>query len=235
MTDQKAAWGYVRLSQTGREASLDEQKKSIREYARDHDLALQTTRNDGDRTSGFDTDREEYQLVREKIRAGEIDAVIVRDRARLSRDFDDRLQLIQEFRASGVEWHVVESGGRLHLEDVQRAGMEAIHAMMDHTKKMIEIERARDAVAERMDSDFDHGRPRFGMTYDEAGEYQVPGEDFEVVRRIFAKDDKGEMPKEIAADLPVSKSTVERVLERREWYLERAALQEVDAGATVTE
>jgi DNA invertase Pin-like site-specific DNA recombinase len=225
MTDQKAAWGYVRLSQTGREASLEEQKKSIREYGRDHDLDLQTTRNDGDRTSGFNTDREEYQLVREKIRNGEIDAVVVRDRARLSRDFDDRLQLISEFRASGVEWHVVEAGGRLHLEDVQCAGMECIHAMMDHTKKMIEIERARDAVAERMDSDFDHGRPRFGMQYDDAGEYQVPGEDFDVVRRIFELRDAGATLEEVTDEVSVSKRTVTRVLERREWYLDRAATE----------
>jgi DNA invertase Pin-like site-specific DNA recombinase len=90
---EKVAWGYVRLSQEGRDLSLEKQKADIREYAKEHDLDLQTTRNDGENTSGFDKTREGYQLLREKIRNSEIDAVIVRDRARLSRDFDDRLQL----------------------------------------------------------------------------------------------------------------------------------------------
>lgn len=221
----KAAWGYVRLSQTGREASLEEQKQDIREYARGNDdLELQTTRNDGERTSGFDPEREEYQLVREKIRAAGIDAIVVRDRARLSRDFDDRLSLLVDLRASGVEWHVIEAGGLVDVQDVQQAGMECLHAMMDHYKKMMEIERSREAVAERLEKGYDHGAVRFGMTYREDGKYQVPGEDFDVVRRIFELADSGKSQREIRDEVEVALGTISRVLERREWYEERAAL-----------
>lgn len=218
----KTAWGYVRLSQSGREASLDEQKRAIREYAREHDLALQTTRNEGEGTSGFDPTREEYQLLREKIRAAAIDAVVVRDRARLSRDFDDRLELLTEFRESGVEWHVVEAGGRLGLDDVQTAGMECIHAMMDHTKKMVEIERSRSAVQERLDAGYDHGPPRFGMEYGPDGHYQRPGENFELVEAVWRLNEAGATYGEIKAETGVPVGTAQRIVENKEWYLERA-------------
>lgn len=220
----KAAWGYVRLSQTGREASLDEQKADIREYARSHDeLNLQTTRNDGERTSGFNPDRHEYQLVREKINNAEIDAIIVRDRARLSRDFDDRLDLLVDLRQSGVEWHVIEAGGYIDVQDVQQAGMECLHAMMDHYKKMIEIKRSKEAVAERLEKGYDHGAVRFGMTYRDDGKYQVPGEGFETVEDIFELADEGYTQREIREEVGEALGTISRVLDRREWYEKRAA------------
>jgi len=223
MTKQKDAWGYVRLSQKGRDTSLDEQKDSIRTYARENGLNLQTTRNEGDKTSGFDSERDEYQLVREKIRNDEIDCVIVRDRARLSRDFDDRLSLITDFRASGVEWHVVEAGGLIDVEDEQTAGMECLHAMMDHVKKKIEIERSKAAVAERLENGYYQGKPPYGLEFDDDGQYLVPGEEFEHVLTIFELRDQDQSFNAIAKEVPVSSSTVSNICDRREMYAEYAA------------
>jgi DNA invertase Pin-like site-specific DNA recombinase len=217
------AWGYVRLSQEGRDASLAEQKKSIREYARAHDLNLQTTRNDGKNTSGFSTDRDEYQLLRDKLRNGEIDAVIVRDRARLSRDFDERLSLITDFRRTGVEWHVTEANGRLELEHVQQAMFECIHAGMDHIKKKIEIERSKQAVQERLDNGYYQGKPPYGLEFDDDGQYLVPSDEFAHVLTIFQKRDQGESYRSIAQDVPVSRTTVSSICDRREMYAEYAA------------
>ena len=215
-------WGYVRLSQEGRDTSLDKQKESIRDYCTTNDLQLVTTLNDGKRTSGFDTDREAYQTLLSKLDSGDIEAVVVRDRARLARDFDERLRLLTLFRDCDIEWHVIEAGGQIEIGDVQTAAMEAVHAAMDHAKKMAEIERARDAVAERMDSDMDHGRPKFGMEYDDAGEYQVPGEDFEKVVDILRQRADGASYSEIAGATGVSRSTVHKVVNRRQWYEARA-------------
>jgi DNA invertase Pin-like site-specific DNA recombinase len=224
----KKAFGYVRLSQGGRETSIEDQKESLREYASEHPgLELATTINDGENTSGFNEDRDGYQTIRNNIEAGGADAVIVRDRARLSRDFDERLRLIAMFRATECEWHVVEASGRIELEDVQTAAMECVHAAMDHAKKMAEIRRSKQAVQQRMDDpDVDHGRPRFGMTYDEHGRRQVPGENFEIVRDILRRERKDETRREIASAVDVSVGTVHRVLDRREWYVEREQMAE---------
>ena len=222
MTETKSAWGYVRLSQSGRETSLAEQKKSIRDYAADYEeLQLETTRNDGDRTSGFNAEREQYQLLREQIRTGGLDAVIVRDRARLSRDFDDRVRLLSEFRTNGVEWHVIEAGGRLHVEDVQNAGIECLHAMMDHVKKQIEIERAREAVQERIDSGHDHGRPPIGFRFDDAGERWVPDREgrFKDVVEAIRMVEHGATYADVQEELGIAPSTMSGVMKRRGRYL----------------
>lgn len=221
MTEQKDAWGYVRLSQEG-DASLEEQKRSIRDYADRNNMNLQTTRNDGANTSGFNKDRHEYQLIRDKICTQEIDAVITRDRARMSRDFDDRLELLTEFRENGVEWHVVESSGPLGLEDVQKAGIECLHAMMDHVKKMTEIERSRKAIRKRKEEGYYQGRPPYGLEFDEDGQYLVPSDDFEHVLTILELRQEGLSYNKIAEQVPVTSTTVSNVVDREEMYLEYA-------------
>lgn len=222
MTEQEDAWGYVRLSQEG-DASIEEQKESIRQYARTHELNLQTTRNDGSKTSGFNADRDEYQLIREKIRDGGFDVLISRDRARLSRDFDDRLSLLSDLRENEVEWHVVEVGGPLGLHDVQQAGIECLHAMMDHVKKKVEIERSKKAVQKRLDNGYYQGKPPYGLEFDDDGQYLVPGDDFEHVLTIFELREEGLSYNKIAKKVPVAATTVSNILDRQEMYAEYAA------------
>lgn len=221
--ESRDAWGYVRLSQSGREGTLEDQKQAIRDYCRREGLNLQTTRNDGKRTSGFDPDRDEYRLLREQIRDGAIDVVVTRDRARLSRDFDDRLALLTEFRETGVEWHVVEAGGRLGVDDVQTAGMECLHAMMDHVKKKVEIERAREATQDRLDRGLDHGRPPFGMAYDDAGEHWVPAGGFETALDVIEMREDGASWSEIVAETELDRSKCRRIYERADRYLDEAS------------
>jgi len=224
------AWGYVRLSQTGRDGTIDGQKETIREYVRDRDdLQLVTTLNDGTGTSGFDCDREKYTLLKEKIRDGSVDAVVVRDRDRLARDFDERLRLLLLFREADVEYHAVEEGGRIGLEDETTAGLEAIKAAMSHESKKAEIVRSKEVTEDRIESGYDHGRPRFGMTYDEEGQYQVPGEDFDQVREIFLRRDRGETYAEISEGVGVAESTVQNVVDRREWYEKRSEIKLTEA------
>jgi len=224
MTEEKAAWGYVRLSQES-DRSLDQQKQEIRDYCQHNNLTLQTTRNEGANTSGFNPNRDEYQLLRDKIKHNEIDAVVVRDRARLSRDFDDRLELLVDFRASGVEWHVVEAGGRLGVGDVQQAMFECLHAGMDHIKKMIEITRSKEATEERLERGCYQGTPPMGLRFAEDNcHLEKDPEEWarleEIVRRVRA----GESYARVGDRVGVSASTVSRVVGRGlEWYEARLA------------
>ncbi|MFB6073515.1 MAG: recombinase family protein [Haloarculaceae archaeon] len=224
--EQLDAWGYTRLSQEGRDGSLDEQMAAVRKYAADHpDIDLVTTLNEGASTSGFDNDREKYTRLVDKVRDDEIDAVVVRDRARLSRDFDERLRLLTYFRSSDVELHVVEDRGRIDIDDVQTAAMECVHAAMDHIKKKAEIHRSKQAIKERMERGDDHGRPPFGLQYDDAGRRWVPDREsgefataLEVVR--LREDDVSW--RDIADETGVNTGTARRVYERKERYLEEA-------------
>jgi DNA invertase Pin-like site-specific DNA recombinase len=219
MTSEKTTWGYARLSQRGRDGNLDDQLETVRDYTRaQEDMDLVTTLNEGDLTSGFDSDRPKYQQLLSKIENAEIDAVVVRDRARLSRDFDERLQLIVLFRTTGVELHVVEAGGYINLTDVQTAGMECIHAAMDHFKKMAEIERSREVTENRLDEGYDHGRPPYGLTFDEDGHYWVPGEDYFRALRAIAAREQDWSYRRIESEVEIPRSTARRIVERRETY-----------------
>lgn len=217
---QPEAWGYVRLSQTGRDGSLDDQKAALRQYARSRDLRLVTTRNDGDRTSGFNADRDEYQLVRQQIQDGAIDAVITRDRARLSRDFGDRVRLLLDLRNSPTDWHVVEAGGPIEVADELQFAIEVVHAATDHQKKIAEIERARDATEARLESGADHGRPPFGLTYDDEGRNWVPGENFDRAIAVIDARLNGKSWRDTATTAGIDKDKARRVWNRRTRYLE---------------
>lgn len=215
------AVGYIRLSQES-DTSIDRQRRNIESYAADHDLALESIYSDGQRASGFDGDRPEYEAVVERVRAGDVAAVIVNDKRRLTRDVDEAMRLIPDFREAGVELHTCQAGS-LDLSDPIRAAIEIVSAAAAHEEKMQEIEKARAATAERVaDPDIDHGRPRFGMEYNAAGDRQVPGEDFETVRRIFELRDDGATLGDIAERLDMAVATVHRVAHARAWYRERS-------------
>lgn len=97
---------------------------------------------------------------------------------------------------------------------------------IERDSKEEEIEKSRRAIERRKKEGYDHGRPRFGMTYDTDGEYQVPGEEFDTVLEIFQLDNTGKSRREIADEVGIATSTVQNVIERREWYLKRQQMIE---------
>lgn len=221
MADEKTAWGYVRVSQES-DASIDEQMESIRVYAHDTGLELLTTRNDGTETSGFDNDRRGYQLLRRKIEEEAMGAVVTRDRARLSRDFDERLSLISLFRDVDVQWHVIEAGGRIDMNDVQSAMFECMHAGWDHYKKMVEIERSRKAVEKRQEKGYYQGAVPYGFQFDDEKKFLEPVPDeFETCLDVIDDRVNGLSYRKIAEKYTdVSKHMAMGIIDRREMYEE---------------
>lgn len=218
------AIGYVRLSQES-DTSIERQQRNIEAYADEHDLALEDIYSDGQRASGFDGERPEYEAVVETVRHGDIEAVIVNDKRRLTRDVDEAMRLIPDFRENGVELHTHQDGS-LDLSDPIRAAIEIVSAAAAHEEKMAEIEKAREATRERVeDPDIDHGRPRFGMEYGPDGRRQVPGDRFEDALEVLELRKRGWTLHQIKQETGVAKSTAYRILENREFYEERARLE----------
>lgn len=214
------AIGYTRLSQES-DTSIDRQKRKIRDYCDDRGLELLEILDDGQRTSGFETDRAGYQEVKARIRDGTVGAVVVHDKTRIGRDFDERMRFVLDLREYDAELHSARRGP-VDLSNPTDAAVESIHAAKDDEGKREEIEKAKEAVEERLEAGYDHGRPRFGMTYDGDGRYQVPGDDFDSVEDIFRLRDEGKTLAEIGAEVDTSVATVSRVLKRRDWYEERS-------------
>ena len=221
MTD---ALGYTRLSQRS-DVSIDRQKKLIRDYCAEHGLDLVDIYDDGQRSSGFDDDRPAYNDMMERVRAGEVDAVVVRDRTRLGRDKHLRMEHFSRMARLGVELHTVEDG-HIDPEDPTALLREAMYAQQHDESKREEIKKAKAETRRRIENDYDHGRPRFGMIYNDEGKYQVPGEEFDTVLEVLRARSAGKTYREIQDEIGVSKSTAQKIVSRREWYVKRSKREE---------
>lgn len=104
---------------------------------------------------------------------GEIAAVIVNDKRRLTRDFDETVYLVLDLREQDVKAHTYEDG-KLDLSNPGQAAVEVLQAASEHEAKKKEIERACEAVQERLDNGYDHGRPPIGFRFNDEGPEWVP-------------------------------------------------------------
>lgn len=148
-----------------------------------------------------------------ELEAGRYDYLVAYDDRRVCRD--EYFSVIQ-YAATKGDAEIV------YVADVNEDDLTFdLKRRIERDTKEEEIEKSRRAIERRKDEGYDHGRPRFGMKYDEAGQYQVPGEEFDTVLDIFRHDRNDKSRREIASSVDVPVATVHRVLDRREWYLER--------------
>jgi hypothetical protein len=154
----------------------------------------------------------------DELRRGRFDYLVALDDRRICRD--EYFSVIQ---------YAVRQGDAevLYVADVNEDDLTFdLKRRIERDTKEEEIEKSRRAVRRRIDEGYDHGRPRFGMTYDDAGQYQVPGEEFDTVMEIFQLDNAGKSRREIADTVDIPVATIQNVLDRREWYINREQMAE---------
>jgi DNA invertase Pin-like site-specific DNA recombinase len=212
------ALGYTRLSQSS-DTSIDRQKDHIREYADTHGFDLVEILNDGERSSGFDSDREEYQRLKDTVSSGDTGALLVNDKRRLARDFDATMRLILDCREEDIEIHT-HADGQLDIDDPMSAAVEVLMAASDYESKQGEIDKARESVRERVERGCYHGTVPHGLTFrdDKCHLKRAKGE-WEDIQEIIQRRDDGESVVEVADSIGVSTATVSRVHSRGvSWY-----------------
>lgn len=215
------AVGYTRLSQDG--MSIPKQKEKIQSYCERHNLDLLTIYDDGKQASGYETDeRPEYRKLRERVRDGDVGAVVVRDTGRIGRDFDERMYFVLDCRRSGVELHSDEAGQH-DLSDPWSVLQETAQAAGDDVQKRKEIERSKEATKERIENGCFHGKPPLGLQYaDDNCHLQKDQQEWETVCNIIERRQRGDNVIAVAQEEGVSTATVSRVANRGyEWYSER--------------
>lgn len=157
--DKKIARGYTRLSGGDSETSIDRQKQVIRTYCDDRDdLRLDLIYDEGKRQSGWDAAREQYQQMLADARDGVFDVLVVRDGSRIGRDKVERLDTLTDLANKyDVEFHT-KKRGYVDPENPTDLLMEVFSATQDDEGKRVEIEKAVDAIAERVnDPEVYHG------------------------------------------------------------------------------
>lgn len=188
------------------------------------DLGVQTgfssMTRDGD---GLLDDRADVTNAVSRLRAGEYEYLVAYDDRRICRD-----GYFEVIRHACVEGNCqLAYVGDVADDDLTHD----IKRRVERDTKEEEIEKAREAIEARKQKGYDHGRPKFGMEYDDAGEYQVPADNFDVVRDILRKREDGASLPAIAEAVDEALSTVANVCDRREWYAERGELEPTEAEA----
>lgn len=217
------AIGYTRLSQSS-DTSIPRQKEHIREYADKHGFELGELYDDGERSSGFDSERAEFQNVRARVSDGTIDAIIVNDKRRLARDFDATMRMILDCRQNEIAIHTYQEG-QLDISEPMNAAIEVIQAASDYEAKKKEIAKAKEAVADRTENGCYHGKPPIGLRFaDDNCHLQKDQNEWETVCNIIERRESGDNVTTVAQETDVSTATVSRVANRGyEWYSEKLA------------
>lgn len=151
------------------------------------------------------------------LRDGEYDYLVAYDDTRLARD-----QFYWELKRAAVlgecELAFVEEPPEDELTfRVQRA--------VESDVKRREIEKSQAALDAREERGDDHGRPPFGLRYDDDGRRWVPDREsgeFATALEVIRLREAGNSWREIADESGVNKSTARGIYDRRERYLEEA-------------
>jgi DNA invertase Pin-like site-specific DNA recombinase len=113
--------------------------------------------------SGFSMQESEvYRRLLQDAKEGKFHALVVRDTSRLGRDYWEKLGTLRDLRAAGVEFHVVEDGGRFDFEDRLNKVKSWASTWADEEKKKEEIRKSMRATEARRGMGFPTVQPPLG-------------------------------------------------------------------------
>jgi len=226
---------YARVSTSGQDASrqLEELRDAAAEEYPDHTVAEYVDVVSGAAREG----REEYDRLREDIRDGGVDVVLVDEISRLSRlgggEIHRFIQLCAEHETSlrdrevGLSLDVTDSAVDQAVTKML-AGLMGSLAEIEHRQK---LRRIRSGIEAAQEAGKWTGRPPRGFNVDD-GFLRVDPEPFLRVRAALERVAAGEAVTTVAEDTGLPTSTLARLYdERAELYLRGEADDErVDAA-----
>lgn len=213
---------YARVSKP--EQNIGHQKENLWEYATDR---LDTPADEidvlADKRTGTNTDRSGYREMMERVRDGEVDAVVVRTVRRLGRSMREINENVREMIDDhGVGLYTmndplaVEPGGDLTSHEELLLSVLAWAAQVEAEnirENTIAGLRAAEAEGKWI------GHPPYGFTTDDDG-YLQPNENFQnAIEAIEAVEDLGWSDRKAARHSGVPRRTIPNILDRKELYL----------------
>lgn len=214
----KRARGYVRLSQTS-EVSIENQIEDIEEYCEQHDgLELDFIYNEGQRASGWDDSREQYQEMLADAEAREFDVLVVAHGSRLGRDKLERLDVFTDLANKwDVEFHTCRRG-YVDPDLPEDILMEVFHSLSDDEGKGAEVERLVDAIEKKVDAGHYHGAPKFGTKYSDDKTCLVAGDEFDLAVEVLDCRERGMSYREIQDETGCDLARINRIIENEHVY-----------------
>lgn len=178
-TDEQAEKGY----------SLPTQLEACRKYAQIHELNIVGEITDD--YSGTSLDRPGLERLREMIKLGGVDAVIVYTSDRWSRRLAHMLILREELTAAGVDLHFVNRGKSVDTPESRMT--ENIEGVFNEywREKIIEASRRGSNGKAQRGMVVGKGKPPYGYTYSN-GQFTVVDSEATVIRMIYQWYIKGD-------------------------------------------
>jgi len=187
----KRAAIYTRVSteeQAERGFSLQTQEEACRRYCEERGwTVIEVYREEG--VSGATLDRPQLDALRDAIEAGRVDAVVVYDQDRLSRNAGQYLLLREEWERRNMELHFVQTG---HAESDEDRLMETIRAGIAEYERAKIAERSRRNIRGRVKagSTIVYGHPPYGYAVEKQdnGLYRlvIDEDEARIVRLVYA-------------------------------------------------
>jgi DNA invertase Pin-like site-specific DNA recombinase len=209
---------YARVSTADQDPQrqLDELREFVKDSCDNPEVHAYT-----DIISGTETDRgEEYRRLREDIKDGILDVVVVHELSRLSRLGAGEIHEFLEFcltNETGVR--DLEVGLEISLDDdlVDRAVSQLIAGVMgdlarvEHKQKLRRIQSGIDAA---QDAGRWTGRPPAGFEVED-GYLRVNADEFLTIRHALERVEQGDTYDEAATGAPVAESTLRTLHDQR--------------------
>jgi site-specific DNA recombinase len=191
---------YARHSTDKQERSCEDQIHLCRQYAERNDLRVIIEQRDEAISGASTRNRPGLQFLLNDARAGRIDAVIVEDLHRLSRNQADVTALHQELDYLGVDILAVSTG---RVDDLQ-AGVLGIVGQQFRKAIAANTRRGMNAVVRsgRSPGGATYGyRPLPALPGEKKGRLEIVPEEADIVRQIYEQYAKGVSPRAIAGAL----------------------------------
>lgn len=219
---------YVRLSQNGRKGSIDDQRQELIALADKQGFDVSHVYNDGKHSSGFTEEpdeRPEYQKLREKIKNGDIDGVLVRNIKRLTRDENEFMRLFADLRENDVRVHTRDDG-EIALEDPVQLAVQHIQSASANKAKKQEITNAVKAIKQKVNDGQPHGCPPHGLAYSRDKTHLTPNKDdgaFETALDVIKAKAHGATYSELEEKFEgLSRGGLYNIVDRKDVYLNLA-------------
>jgi DNA invertase Pin-like site-specific DNA recombinase len=166
--------------------------------------------------------------------AGKVDQLVVKEISRLSRNMRDLNRTVGQLSDHGVEVHVIDSGLKVNndngegiVDDTIIMQVLGMAAEMEH--KMT-VQRTMTGIRAAQAQGKHTGRPPYGFTTDSEG-YLVPTDDFETALAAIEMVEAGESKRQTCRHTGINHSTLNNILDSREFYRSNEPEPENDVQA----
>ena len=217
MSSIKTAVGYARVSTTSerQETSIPTQRDRIKSYCESKGWAFKKFFQDKG-SSGKDVERAGFNSLKDFIQNKKIDALIVTNLDRFSRNPRDVISEIDWLNEIGVDFVSIDQS-----IDTSTTTGEMVMVLISYLNRMERektVDKIKKSLKKKKERGEPWGRPPFGLKYSEDKSSYLPNQNFKDALEAIELREKGKSLNKVESKTGVSKSTVHRIMTRKKLY-----------------